>query len=246
MIKIKLIIISILLVNSFVFPTILSKSQNNTPTLLIDSISLNPVLWKDVQSSLSGRRSGNLLFNLNINITFIFPHETLFTGAFASGCGVSIFLANTSYWQIFNFSHSCPSISINRRVSAGTYNFGLYTYINSRNNYTNNNFPKILNLYAMTTFNTPQYKSKIYKYNLDENQTSYNQSKPIFNNFSVISRNELIFIISGVIISSLGVLTLVEYRKYSSLKQNNPNLSSFRKYLGNKHLKAEKIENPKL
>ena len=246
LIKIKLIIIPILLLSSFSFPAISSKSQINTPTLLIEYISSNPVPWTEVQHNVpESPISGNLLYKLSINLTFIFPKDTSFIGVFSFDCGISIFLENTSDWRILNFMHSCPMIA-KRVVTSGIYNFPTQTYINSVHNYTNDNFPKIINLYAMTTMNKPQYKSGTFSYNLGDNQTNYNQTMPILNNQINIGSNELIFAFSTIMIFTSGVYSLIEYRKYSTLKHSNSNLPPFRNYLGNKITNTKKISHVEL
>ena len=49
-----------------------------------------------------------------------------------------------------------------------------------------------------------------------------------------------------MMIFTSGVYTLVEYRKYSTLKHSNPNLPPFRNYLGNKITKTKKTSQPEL
>lgn len=205
--SIKRILISFLIIGLILpFTIVSSTSQNNSPTLSIPYASGQSVSQTQIQQYMNESPIiGNVFYEITVNMTITFPSNTFFEGVYGFGCGIDVSLVNTPAWQIVYFFHSCPMIT-NRQVSAGTYNFQIYFYINSLKNYVGTNFPATIGFYAYTSLNTPQFNSSAYFFNLLTNKSVSNPT--IHNNL-----NSFGFI---ALLSSIAILTIVKFKRYSN------------------------------
>ena len=115
-------------------------------------------------------------------------------------------LVNTTGWQIVNFLHSCPEEGINDPISAGSYNFYGFIYLNTLNNYNDSNYPEIISFNIHTTLNTPQYSSNDYNVNLADNMTYFSQPGT--------SNNGITLLFPGIVTLSLGIAVIEGNRRF--------------------------------
>lgn len=182
-----------------------STSQNTSPRLIIQHAYGQQLSYNQIQQSVPPNAPhGNILYEIHMNLTIIFPINTTFVGSFSFPCGgIAVSLVDSSGWQFPpSYPINCLNIAPNV-IPAGTYNFSIVFYINSQKNYTGTNFPKTIGLYAYTAFNYPQIKSNVYYFELQPTKTSFL--------LSILTTYGDIIVLSSIVIVASGLVAIVKF-----------------------------------
>ena len=253
--KIKKLIIFFILLNLVLNTSLISKAKNENPSILVNSIHIQQSSKHELENrniSLGPTQIYvNRVYFIKINYSLIFPQNTTEILLFplntsvaslnTNGCGFDASLVVVN-WEIINTNDNCPFHKPSLvKISAGTYNLSMQFYLINLINISKF-LPKTIGFYISPRFDIPVYRSIDYYFNLSNNQTYFYQ--PIKNTNIISDFVKILFIISGIIILSLAIYLIVNYRSY--IKEKKIYHQSFRNYLKHKIQKKKRNKYSKL